>query len=530
VTTFPNTDTTSLTHWSNFSGTLHARDIPVFATPRPISRPLTEPDALVPQADAIRAILRHCFENGLKLRAMGSRWSFSRILEPDRVIVDPAYLNAILRVGADSLTEAYRAGRGAEGYAPFWIQGGRTVAAINQRLLEEGFCLQTSGADDGQRLAGCIATGTHSSAIGIGAMHDTVLGIHLIVGPDAAVFLQPSTGGAVTDAFVAWLEGQTGMTVVHHRDDALFRAALVSLGSLGFVFSAVVEAAPKYRLLQRVWRVRDRQDPQLWEIIETLRLHGLHSDQPDRPYHLDVVFHPYETEGPTEAWVTTMWKVPADGFALAHALPLELSIASDIMDVIVGVADGLDGVLPDVLTTFVLSEVITEQTEGLYGTGTVESFPGEVFGGNNLPAGYGASTEIIVDHARTREVVALLWDVLAECADRGQHLLGGMALRFVPATTAHLGMNVGAMNSYLEFPTVRSEGSLAVFRAMWDALDARGIPYACHWGQLHGMNRARMARWYGPRIDAWKVARDQLLTPEAKAVFSAPILSEVGLE
>lgn len=527
---FPHTETKSLDRWSNFSGTIQTGEVPVYATPLAVGADLTVTGALAPQADAVRAIIRHCFEQDLRLRPVGSRWSFSSILRPDRVMLDPAFLNGMLRIGPRSQTSDYADARGSQGLAPFWIQGGRTIATINQRLLERGFCLQTSGAGDGQRLAGALATGTHSSDLEVGALHDTVLGLHLIVGPDRAVFLQPSTRSALSDTFVDWLGGQTGMTIEHLRSDSLFRAAQVSLGSLGFVFSAVIEATPAYRFVRRVRRFDDRDDPSLWDAIRDLEVGALHPERASRPDHLDVVFHPYPSAGSTSAWLTTMWKTPAVGVAPAHAMPLPLAIASDVMSLIAGLVDALDGTSTTDLTTPILSEIILDQTESLYAEADIEAFPGQIFGTNNLPAGTGASTEIVVEHSRTEELIRCLYDVLDQHAARGEHLLGAIALRFVPRSPATLAMNIRPMNAYVELPSVRNEGTLAIFATLFDRLEAEGIPYTCHWGQQHGMNPTRLRTWFGHRVDAWRIARDDLLDTTGKAVFGAPILAEVGLD
>ena len=528
--TFPHTETKSLSGWSNFSGTIQLDDVPVYATPLAVGPDITAPGALTPQADAVRAIIRHCFDHDLRLRAVGSRWSFSSIIQPDKVILDPGFLNAMLRVGPASMTQDYTDDRVAQGFAPFWMQGGRTVAMINKRLLEQGYCLQTSGAGDGQRVAGALATGTHSSDLKVGAMHDALLGIHLIVGPDRAVFLQPATKPALTTTFVNWLGAQTGMAIVHLRDDALFRAAQVSLGSLGFVFSVVLEAAPAYRFDRRTLRYENWRDAELWHAIRTLEVGDLHPGLPPGPDHLDVVFNPYPSDGLTAAWLTTMWKTPATHIPPAHAMPIPLALSSDVMSLIAGLADVLDGTITTGLTTPLLSQIIADETEGLYGDGDIEAFPGQFFGTNNLPAGTGASTEIIVDHAHTDAMMSCLYRVLDHHAARGEHMLGAIALRFVPASDATLAMNVCAMNAYLELPSVRNEGTLRIYDTLFDELEAAGIPYTCHWGQQHGMNPTRLRRWFGDRVDAWKAARDTLLDATGCRVFSAPILAEVGLD
>ena len=100
------------------------------------------------------------------VRAIGARWSLSTVVKPDNVAINPANLNVMLRVKQDWLTPAYRARR--PGFVPVFVQGGTNVSRINRQLGEIGLALQTSGASDGHRIAGCIATGTHGSAWTIG--------------------------------------------------------------------------------------------------------------------------------------------------------------------------------------------------------------------------------------------------------------------------------------------------------------------------------------------------------------------------
>jgi hypothetical protein len=87
------------------------------------------------------------------------------------------------------------------------------------------------------------------------------------------------------------------------------------------------------------------------------------------------------------------------------------------------------------------------------------------------------------------------------------------------------------MCCYVELPSVRTHEVLGIYRAIWDTLEREGIPFACHWGQLHGMTPDRVGRYYGANAERWRAARDRLLpTPEARRVFSSALLAEVGLD
>jgi hypothetical protein len=454
---------------------------------------------------------------------IGSRWSFSNVVKPGNLIVDPGNLNAMFRVKPEWLTRSYRTRR--RGFAPMFVQGGTHVSSLNRRLLQAGLALQTSGAGDGHRLAGCIATGTHGSAIDVGAVHDTVLGFHLITGPDQSVFVQPRAAACGAEV-AAWLRRETGLFVEAVKDDELFAAAQVSLGSLGLVHGVVVEAEPLYSLRERIIN-RPFGDLEVWNTLDDLQTRRLHPDVRKRPFHFEVVFNPYPIEGRSGAFVRCLWKESGDAASHDSPLPVGPDLASDTMGLIATLSQAIDGPLP----TLALRLFLAEQLEKRYRPkDRAPRVPGMVFGPTALPAGHGASTEVVVAQANVRKALEILFRILPAQSARGNHVLGPVAVRFVPKSNALLGMNIHDMNCFIELPSIRSAGVLGIYKAWWDALASEAVPYTCHWGQLHGMNGTRLRTYFGDRVDRWKSARDRLFEggPGAR-VFSSPILSEVGL-
>ena len=55
-----------------------------------------------------------------------------------------------------------------------FVQCGVGVAQLSGLLRHDGLSLKTSGANNGQTLAGAISTGTHGAALDVGAMQDAV--------------------------------------------------------------------------------------------------------------------------------------------------------------------------------------------------------------------------------------------------------------------------------------------------------------------------------------------------------------------
>jgi FAD/FMN-containing dehydrogenase len=523
---FPHTEVKSV-RFSNYSGTVNEHPVALYCTPAGG----TERQILRAHGDALRAILRHCFTQSppATLRTIGSAWSFSRVIEPGDVILDCANFTFIQPIPNEFYTQDYRA-RAARGFVPMFVEGGTQIASVNRRFGGDvRLALQTSGAGDGHRIAGCIATGTHGSALGIGAVHDTVLGIYLVVGPDQALFIQSGSAQFCSSEVAPWLEEQTGIPTDHRANDELFHAALVSLGSLGVVFGVVIEATPLYRLKYKSTPFA-HDDDRVWNAIRTLDTSALHPETVLRPYHFDIVMHPYPPDGPEPGLVATlMWKVPAGNVSLDSPLPALPRTSSDRMGLIANIAAAV-GRLPIVgpISFAVVRSLIADQLELVEKRG--EAFPGQMFGPTTLPPGTGASTEVVVNHADAERALKLVLRVLHDKSTQGQFLLGAIGVRFVPKTNAHLGMNIFDMNCYIELPSIRNAAVLEIYRAVWDALDTARIPFTCHWGQLHGMNPTRLARYFGPRAESWRAARSQLLDETARSVFASPILREVGLD
>jgi hypothetical protein len=339
------------------------------------------------------------------------------------------------------------------------------------------------------------------------------------------VFVQPARS-ACTSAVADWLARETGIPTRLVSDDQLFAAAQVNLGSLGFVHGVVLETVPLYALRGRIL-ARPFADADVWKTLRDLDTSRLHPDIAERPYHFEVVFHPYPSNGRLGAFVRLFWKVSSDDVAHDSPLPVPPELASDTMGLIGKLTGLVDGGLP----TLVLRAVIGDQLNKRFRPGDKPpALPGMVWGPTSLPPGNGTSTEVVVDQSRAHRALEILFEILRERADAGEHLLGAVATRFVPKTRSLLGMNQNDMSCFIELPSIRNSEVEGIYRRFWDALEKDGLPFTCHWGQVHGITPTRLATYFGGNVERWKSARDQLLpSAEAKRVFQSALLGEVGL-
>ena len=524
MTSFVDTEATALTDWSNFHATIKG-----CATEQ--LRPVPKPGApRTAYGQALSAILSDCFDRQIALRTMGARWSLSNIVAPGTRILEPSNLNGIslLDDGFAKGTFKKRVEAGISKAA--LIEGGAHVFRINQVLGEKGYAIRTSGAADGHRIAGLIATATHGSALKVGALHETVKALHLVIAKDKAVVLQPEKSDPNAPGsdppfgseLATVLADETGIPTELVTDDELFFAAQVSIGSMGFVYSVVLDVAPLYQFNGAITGYAGA-DPRIQKAVETLdaRTLGLPAD----PYHFALVVLPYAADG-DGVFVTSLKAVSAAGKPYLPAQPKEAMAPSNTADVLADLIGKIDAGW----TAPVVEAIINGQARKNYGPRDLSGlFPGQVFGPTRLPAGTGTSTELCFDHAHAWQALEVVRSTLRSEAKQGRHLLAALGVRFVPATRATLGMNIHPMNCYIELPTVHASYTEQLFTHVWNALDAAKIPHAFHWGQVHRITPARVEAFYGDRAARWKKARERLLDPKARQVFQAPILVDAGL-
>jgi hypothetical protein len=522
---FPYTSASPVARWSNYHGTIRRRPGPLRLVPDIPGR-ITPgaPDKLRRCGDALSRIVGYAIDEGKTLRVAGARWSLSNIIEPGDLLLDSAYLNEIRVVRPAWLTAEYAAGRSPQGFVPCFAQGGTTVHSLNESLAAMGLALPTSAASDGQRIAGAIATGTHGSALDYGAMHDALLGVHLVVAADRALFVMPATRPAMTGDVGQWLQEQTGIPTETVRDDDVFAAAQVSLGSLGVVHGVVLETERLYGLSRRVVAF-DFRDAQLRRAIETLDTLPLHPDRPRRPFHFEVVLSPYPT-GARSAFVVLLWKEEAPPPPAAPA-PRDPELSLDLFNFIGALNGAIGGAPTGRLVESVVNLLLRQRYEERDQDARV---PGEVFGPTLLPPGNGTSTEIAVAHEHTFAMLGEIYGAIARQAAQGRHHLGAFGVRFVPrGQGALLGLSQRGMTTHIEIGAIASPDAAAIFADCWGSLDAAGIPFTCHWGQQGGHTPARTATYFGDNARKWRDVRAAILTARAREVFASPMLASAGL-
>jgi hypothetical protein len=454
---------------------------------------------------ALQGLIGEAIRDKVTLRAIGGGWSLSRAAVTDGRLIDTLALNWAFPADATSVAPGYT----GDPALLMYLQCGVSVKEANDILFGQPtkLALKTSGASNGQTMAGAVATGTHGSRFRFGSMSDYVVGMHIITGPDRAIWLERASYPVLSDGLVAALGAQLV------RDDMLFNAALVSFGSFGIIHGLLIEADPIYLL--EVSRSRMAIDARLKRVMQTLNFAGI--DLPDKsqePFHFEVVINPHDTG--RGAYVTAMYnRQYRSNYAPPPVSPGGLGPGDDVLAVMGNLNDRLPALVGKLMNLVVPAEY--PLLKKVLGT------PGEVFF-SNTDFQKAMSAEIGI---RLEDAARVLDLMLA--APEVKDYAGLLAFRWVKGSKALLAFTKFDTTCTIELPAAYAARTMAYYNAVWQALERASIPYTLHWGQINNFTPERVRTMYGAAVEDWIASRNKLLDAQTRAVFSSPFLQQCGL-
>lgn len=126
------------------------------------------------------------------------------------------------------------------------VGAGTKIFQLNCLLEDAGLMLPTMGGSHGQSIAGVIGTSVHGAHFDRPPIPDAVRAIHLVGPGGREWWIEPETDSITNPTRMADARdrGDLCPSTIIVYDDALFNAALVSLGAAGVMFSLVLAAEP----------------------------------------------------------------------------------------------------------------------------------------------------------------------------------------------------------------------------------------------------------------------------------------------
>jgi FAD/FMN-containing dehydrogenase len=479
-------------------------------------------DALDSYNDATKGFLNMIAEaiaTQTPLRPLGTGWSWAKIATvANGVMLDTKPLNTRFNITAASVAPGYT---GDPAHLLF-VQSGMSIQELGDFLRDKKQSLKTSGASNGQTIAGALSTGAHGAAFDFGAVSEFVVGLHIVVGATRHVYLERASAPIVSDTFIQNIQAE------HIKDDDLFNAALVSFGSFGIIHGVMIETEDLFLLetyMQRLPYDDTDEGKILKGMMQTLDFSA--ANLPcgnERPYHFAVLLNPYDME--KGAYVTTMYKRPyTTNYSAPVANEAGIGPGDDAPTFIGLLTDSIPALVP-MLVNKILGASLTLSNLDAEGKpvkklGTVgEIFCNTTLRGKLLSAAVGFPIE------KVNQVIELM----LKANDDFGPFAGLFSFRFVKQSTATLGFTKFGHTCVMELDAAYSGKVHTYYSQVWKILEDNDIPFTFHWGKVNELSPTRISNMYGDAAISWKAARNKLLDEDTIKVFTNPILQEWGLD
>lgn len=204
--------------------------------------------------------VKYAEKKGKKLRALGSRHSFSNTVQTDDLYLDlcNTYTYCIEKhnetLGTLDQEPRKRLRKGVKRRYHFHALAGLKIGMINhvlcpdkkgdRLLLRRKMRMYNMGGGDVQTFAGAFSTGTHGSGGTYTAYHDTVRSIEMVASGGRAYRIEPNDGITDPAKHKAYYKAHPEEVEVELiQDDDKFYSAVLSMGCFGVVYSVIMEIA-----------------------------------------------------------------------------------------------------------------------------------------------------------------------------------------------------------------------------------------------------------------------------------------------
>lgn len=472
-------------------------------------------------AAEIQRLLKEALDKQEGFRAYGSAWSMNHIAHQK----DNMHFNAEMNLKKAILDDEMEPGSAFKQANLFFVQCGNVIKELHKFVFDHGKSLQATGASNGQTIAGCLSTGVHGSALGVGSVQDCVVGLNLIIGPgpNDIVYLERHTAPALSDIFAQRIKARM------IRNDGLFYAALVGLGAFGFIHGIVIETEDRYLLKRYVKKINKGLALDLAKTLDFANSPFTIPGETDGqgkgniPFHYKVFINPYVDD--PDYVVEVLYKKP---FVPVYPDPLpriKTAIYRDLIILFTKIAEKHKNSIPKLIK--VLGKSVLPAVD-LEATGTL----GEIFW--DAPyQGPAFAIAVGVDHSDSPKALELLTKLAREEGP----IPGIYAMRFVKQSKATLAFTQFPVTCMLEIDGLIWKGkknkmiSLEQFCTRTiEVLQANNIPFTIHWGKNADWSFPGLVQhMYGAKATTWKEHRSALLTEKTARLFSNKFLEDTGL-
>jgi hypothetical protein len=453
---------------------------------------ILRPDSL----EELVTIVQQASGQGRGVRAVGSSWSNSDVAATLDYTVETDRLSSlIMDVLFTGLNEA------GSKLTLVHVEAGIKLHALNSWLDSRNLALPTMGGSSGQSLAGAISTSVHGTDFNRPPLPDMVRAIHLVGPGGVQHWIEPTA--PITRQ--AELEKVLGVgTVKVHYDDDWFNSVLVSMGSMGVIYSLIIEVVPQYDIVEKCQKLT-------WDQMKTRLKDGNKLSPFAGNESAQVTINPYKVgDGSRPCYLNTRTRASATVPHTGSNLGTLITIAT-----------------PALLAAFQadrgsIDDVVTLMTEQARPVGTIRGIGHTVMGGPDPGGVRGLTVEVVFDATNIAYldfIDAALQILHTAYYDEPAHLgyAGWIALRFQGQSRAYLSphnrskrtctVEFAAVSRMPELPGVAwPDTPQLLARIEAKAREHGGIQ---HWGLNNEITAGDIARAY-PHLNTWRQVRWEL--------------------
>ncbi len=194
----------------------------------------------------LQNIIAEAEQAGQCARAVGSGHSYSEVAKTDDYLVGSDRLDFYSKLDRQRLNPEI----GSDNYF-VEIGSGLRIEKLNRFLTTDNLALENMGTIDEQRIGGAVSTNTHGSGIRLPTVSGLVRSLVMVSGDGRTLRVEPAAG--ISDPAFE----EPGIELI--QDDDIFYSILVSFGSMGIIYSFILEVQPLY-YLEEVKRLTNWDD------------------------------------------------------------------------------------------------------------------------------------------------------------------------------------------------------------------------------------------------------------------------------
>lgn len=463
-------------------------------------------------SEDIKKTIQEALDDNLQIRMVGSKWSLSKAPYVNGVQVfaedkdgKPSLLYKEM-IATEHLSKK-------EDNTFVFAQTGNTVKKLNEFLFQQDRSLMASGASNGQSVAGVISTGVHGSGLKVGSVQDTVVGLHIIAGPGRSdsVYVEAKSNPIVNSKFAKRINAKL------IRDDNIFKAALVGLGSFGFIHGVTFKTEPLFLLANFVRKV-DISDA--YDFLKTmkntggpLRIAGMNSKN---LYHMKFYINQYDQKDNVRAEI--MYKLPVEELeAQKGFFGKLLNYGKDfLIKAVLAYSQADDNILPGLI-----NKLLPKEDKEI-------GYLKDIFGDtSNLRKGQ-FSCALAVDIEHAQRVIQYMMDHFKD--KKNAKIPSVFSMRFVKKSKATMAFTKYKMNCLIGIDGASDRRTERYLEYISDQLRIMKVPHTWHWGKVNEMDAVFVRDTYGTSLTKWSKARKALI-PDIKVrqAFTSEYTRKLGI-